>query len=224
MKQDDVFSAGEGDAWYRRNASVLNAHHGHDWILDTLSRLDGRENIRSACEAGCANAWRLARLPEVLPAIERRAGFDLSEEAVRQGRTSDARLDLRVGAVGSPPFDEQFDLVIVSFVLHWVDRALLFKSLAGLDALVRPGGWLAVADFLPDLPSRRRYHHREDVVLHTYKQDYAAAFTASGLYRETSRAVFHHSARDGQLQAAPEGDRAVCVLLHKPQDAYREQS
>lgn len=223
LPQDEVFRHGEGDAWFRRNAASLDAHTGHDWILDGLSRLHGREHIRSACEVGCASAWRLARLPEALPGLARRAGFDLSADAIAHGRSRDASLDLRVGAASAPPFDEQFDLVIVSFVLHWIDRAALSRSLAAIDALVAPNGLLALADFLPDSPCRRRYHHREDVALYTYKQDYAQAFTAMHLYRELSRSVFHHGDTLGALQAVTDGDRAACVLLHKPIDAYPER-
>jgi SAM-dependent methyltransferase len=223
IQQDEVFRSGEGDAWFRRNAASLDAHAGHDWILDSLSRLQGREQIRTVCEVGCASAWRLARLPEVLPHTTRRAGFDLSEDAVRHGRARDPALDLRFGAASAPPFDEQFDLVIVSFVLHWIDRSLFTRSLAAIDALVAPGGFLAVADFLPDSPCRRRYHHRDDVALYTYKQDYAAAFTATNLYREVSRSVFHHGDTQGALQAAADGERASCVLLHKPVNAYPER-
>ncbi len=223
IQQDEIFRTGEGDAWFRRNAASLDAHAGHDWILDTLARLQARERFGTACEVGCASAWRLARLPEVLPAVTRRAGFDLSEDAIRHGRARDGALDLRVGAASEPPFDEQFDLVIVSFVLHWIDRALLTRSLAAIDALVAPGGFLVVADFLPDSPCRRRYHHRDDVALYTYKQDYAAVFTATNLYREVSRSVFHHGDTQGVLQAADDGDRAACVLLHKPVHAYPER-
>lgn len=223
MKQDEVFRIGEGDAWFRRNAANLDAHSGHDPVLDTLSRLQDKEKIHSVCEVGCASAWRLRRLPEVLPAVKRRAGFDLSDEAIQHGRAGDAALELRVGAASAPPFADQFDLVIVSFVLHWIDRALLTQSLAATDALVAPGGMLVLADFLPDTPCRRRYHHRDDVELFTYKQDYAAAFTATNLYREIGRSVFHHSSPSGSLQAVDEGDRAVCVVLHKPLNAYPER-
>ncbi|MDB5801082.1 MAG: hypothetical protein JWL63_2021 [Rhodocyclales bacterium] len=223
IQQDEVFRAGEGDAWFRRNAASLDAHAGHDWVLDTLGRLSGRERITTVCEVGCASAWRLARLPEVLPAATRRAGFDLSADAIEHGRKRDGALELRVGTASEPPFAEQFDLVIVSFILHWIDRSLLTRSLAAIDALVAPGGYLVVADFLPDSPCRRRYHHRDDVALYTYKQDYAAAFKATNLYREISRSVFHHSETRGELRAADDGDRAACVLLHKPLLAYPER-
>jgi SAM-dependent methyltransferase len=221
--QDDVFRGGEGNAWFRRNEISADVDARYDPILEALSRLQSREQIGSACEVGCASAWRLARLPEALPNVSRRAGFDLSEDAIRHGQQRDARLELRVGGASAPPFDEQFDLVIVSFVMHWIDRSLLTKSISAIDALVAPGGYLALSDFLPDSPYRRRYHHRDDVALYTYKQDYAAAFTASHLYREISRSVFHHADARGGLQAADDSNRAACVLLHKPSQAYPER-
>ncbi|GAA5159283.1 class I SAM-dependent methyltransferase [Viridibacterium curvum] len=221
--QDDVFGKSEGDAWFQRNVACLSDVDHPDRMLDILSRLDEREGINSVCEVGCAHGWRLARLPEALPNVQRRAGFDLSAAAIEDGMRRCPELELRVGGASAPPFHEQFDLVIVNFVLHWVDRSLLLKTLAAVDDLVAPGGWLAVGDFLPDSPCRRRYHHRPDVELYTYKQDYSAAFTATGLYREVSRSVHHHADTGHGLQAADAGDRAVCVLLHKPVQAYAEQ-
>ena len=221
--QDDVFSKGEGDAWFERNAKALAAPERHDWVLTNLARLAPAERLRSVCEVGCSNGWRLARLNESLPAVQRRAGFDLSESAIRDGMRMDSTLDLRVGPASAPPFEEQFDLVIVSFVLHWVDRSMLSRSLAAIDALVVPGGVLVVADFLPDSQCRRRYHHRQDVALYTFKQDYAKAFTGMGLYRELQRSTFHHGDAEGKVDDAGSADRAVCVVLHKPEQAYPEQ-
>lgn len=221
--QDEVFGQSEGDAWFHRNVSCLSDVGHADRILDILARLDERDSLNTVCEVGCAHGWRLERLPEVLHSVQRRAGFDLSAAAIAEGMAKCPELELRVGGASEPPFAEQFDLVIVNFVLHWVDRSLLMKTLAAIDGLVATGGWLALGDFLPDGPCRRRYHHRNDVDLYTYKQDYAAAFTASGLYREVSRSVYHHADTGKGLQAADALDRAVCVLLHKPVQAYAEQ-
>ena len=108
---------------------------------------------------------------------------------------------------------ETFDVVIVSFVLTWVARPRLAASIAGIDALVRPGGALVLADFLPDAPCARPYHHRTDVEIYTFKQDYTACFTDLGTYAEVEREVFSHDGATS-VDIDPQ-DRAMCALLRK---------
>lgn len=221
MDQDQVFSKDEGDHWFERNAAALEAKARSDVALRMLSLLDPAYSgeIRSICDVGCANGWRLPGLAAALPNVTRLCGFDASAAAVAAGRARAADLDLRQGLIDAPPFNESFDLVIASFVLHWIDRDRLMTSLARIDGLVRPGGALIVMDFLPDAPCARRYHHRSDIELFTFKQDYPACFTASGRYRELARITFNHdSPIPGAVAPAPSQERAVCTWLHKAGD------
>jgi hypothetical protein len=79
------------------------------------------------------------------------------------------------------------------------------------------GGFVIVGDFLPDFPTRRRYHHRPDEQVFTYKQDYAALFTTTSLYSMVSRATFDHDA-PGKL---PDGrSRGAVSLLAKSLDGF----
>lgn len=222
--QDQIFLTNEGDAWYRRNAAALTAADRPDAILGMVAGLasDWRTSMASVCEVGCASGWRLPRLARHLPGVKRLAGFDASAAAIAEGRRLWPELHLEVGLAHSPPFSGIFDLVVVSFVLHWVDRNNLATTIAAIDRLVSPGGCLVIADFLPARPMRRIYHHRRDVALFTYKQDYAAAFLGLGLYRELARTTYPHE--HGGRGSAPcaDQDRAACVILHKPEDAYHE--
>lgn len=210
--QTDAFSRDEGDNWFRRNQAALSETH-NDRVIDMALRWSEHTPVRSVCELGCANGWRLAALADALPSLERLAGSDLSAAAIEDGKVRWPELDLRIGSLDFPAFDEQFDLVIVSFVLHWVARPRLAASTAAIDGLVRPGGALILADFLPDAPCARPYHHRTDVEIYTYKQDYTECFMGLGTYAERDREVFSHSGAP-----APEidpQDRAVCALLRK---------
>mgnify|MGYP001081664890 CR=1 FL=1 len=85
-----------------------------------------------------------------------------------------------------------FRLAILSFVLHWVDREALLRVAAEVDALVEDGGYLIVSDFLPDCPTKVPYHHAKGAEIFTYKQDYAALFEATCVYRRVSGIVFDH--------------------------------
>lgn len=222
IDQNLIFQKGEGDAWFRRNASTLGTFSKADPAQLLLGQLDlSRQGmISSVCDIGCANGWRLSQIREGLPNVRRLCGFDVSEAAVANGLSHSSGLDLRVGGIDEPPFAEQFDLVIVSFVLHWVDRQRLARAIASVDSLVAPNGLLLISDFYPDRPCARRYHHRRDVELYTYKQDYVGSFTALGLYRELSRLTFSHDQSGLLVGPAADQDRAVCALLHKHPDAY----
>jgi len=210
VDQTDVFRADEGDNWFRRNAASLGAHE--EVAVELLARWNEREPVRSVCELGCSNGWRLAAIAEGFPAIERLAGSDLSQAAIDDGRRRWPALELAVGSLDAPQLHGAFDAVIVSFVFHWVARDRLAASVDAVDGLLRHGGALIIADFLPDRPCARPYHHRTDVEIYTYKQDYADRFTALGRYTEVEREIFSHSGVAGPID---EQDRAMCALLQK---------
>ena len=167
--QQDVFLESEGDAWFARNAAALEAKASIDVPLRLIAQLQPDDPITSVLELGCANGWRLGHL-----AAERGircVGVDPSEHALADGRTRFPSLELLHGTLADPPVDERFDLVIVNFVLCWVDRADLFSAYAAMDSLVRDGGHLIVGDFLPDHPQRRAYEHVSASDVFTYKQE-----------------------------------------------------
>lgn len=218
--QDGVFLAGEGDAWYRRNAALLSEHR-RDPVIAVLAVLDRREDIASVCDLGCADGWRLAALQPLLPAATRLAGVDPGAQAVAAGRARWPGLELAVGTLAEHPVAGPFDLVLVCGVFCWVDRAALAASVAAVDRLVCPGGLLVVADFAAEAPTRRPYHHRRDVALFTHKQDHPALFRALGTYRQTFSMEWNHAEppADGVVPTAlvPDGERwGVSVLVKAP--------
>lgn len=214
--QTEIFSRDEGDHWFARNRRALGAAPD-DHVTTAARRWSERNPIRSVCELGCANGWRLAALREALPDVERLAGCDVGGTAIADGLRRWTGLELTVGSLDQPNVQGQFDLVIVSFVFHWVARERLARSVAGVDALVRHGGALILADFLPDRPCARAYHHRADVEILTYKQDYARCFTGLGIYEEVERTVFAHS---GSGDSIDPQDRAAWFLLRKKLGNY----
>ncbi len=216
VEQDNIFATSEGDAWFRRNRAGLTANRS-DPLLELIQLLPQgrREGIRSVCDVGCSNADRLSRFSVALPNCSRVAGFDASAEATADGTAAHPDFELHHGLADDPPLSGPFDMVIVNFVLHWVDRRRLSRAVAAIDGLVGEGGFLLISDFLPDRPCARRYHHREDVALYTYKQDYPAVFGALGLYRELARTVFAHEAPGGGLAPSHDQNRACAAILQK---------
>ena len=217
QEQDVIFKQSEGNAWFHRNAERLDDSNRPDVVRDMLNLLSPkrRASIGSVCDVGCSAGGRLDRLRTLLGPDTRLCGFDASDDAIATGTKSYPNLDLRPGLADAPPFTERFDLVIVSFVLHWIDRRRIAAAIAAVDHLVSEGGLLIISDFLPDHPCARRYHHRDDVELFTYKQDYSPAFTANGRYLEIARHVFPHDCESHYVDVSEDQNRAMCAILAK---------
>jgi SAM-dependent methyltransferase len=218
VAQSAIFKTSEGNRWFARNREALLTPRRF-WPLELLSR----RSIKPArvLEIGASFGWGLELFRKKYGA--RCVAVEPSRQAVAFGRKRFPRITFRRGLMHTLPVKrgEMFDLVIVAFVFHWVDRPLLLASVSELDRVLADGGHLIIADFLPDQPAKRPYHHLPGKSVFTYKQDYAAFFTASALYREEERVTFHHQTlkSGGRI---PGNERAVCVLLKK-QPVYRDE-
>lgn len=211
MLQDEVFVQSEGDRWFDRNRAAL---HGFDPSADLPVRLLELYGLRplSVLEVGAANGARLAAIHRITGA--RTLAVEPSAQAIRDGRSHFPSVTFVRGTADSVPLKDRYDLVIVNFVFHWIDRLTLLRSVAEVDRLVRDGGFLIVGDFQPANRLSVRYHHRTDHAVHTYKQNYAELFLAAGLYHPVALLTAHHS--DKKLDAeAPEGERVGAWLLRK---------
>ena len=187
--QDDVFKASEGDCYYTRNRTALAVWNPSD---DLLLRLLDTYNLqpKSAIEIGAADGFRLAE-------IQRRFGarvlaIEPSAEAIEEGRRRHPEVEFRQGVAADLPVQELFDLAIVNFVLHWVDRSTLMKSVAEIDRCIKDGGCLLLGDFLPEALMRTPYTHAPESGMFTYKQNYASIFLNSGLYHRVALLTDDH--------------------------------
>src|SRR6266568_8617721 len=221
MIQDEVFIKSEGNAWFRRNKETLLKQDRADWPIRLISLLRDKDNIHQVLELGCSNGWRLNRLRDLLTGEF--VGVDVSAEAIEDGRKRYSNLNLMMGTVSSVPLKTEFDLVIVNFVLHWVDRRTLAKSVAEIDRLVKNEGYLLIGDFLPDCQERRIYHHRLDEEIFTYKQDYPRLFESLGTYKEIARVTFDHSEPFCDLGFSGSSARCLSSVLRKSLDEYYQK-
>lgn len=218
MIQDNIFFQDEGDKWFYRNREVLNKNRSMDWPLLALEWLGSDFQFKSLIELGCSNGWRLAKLADRMTG--RLVGIDASAHAIENGKACWPTLDLRRGMLCSLPVDETFDVVIVNFVLHWVDRTTLARSIAEIDRVTADNGILLLGDFLPDYCTRRRYHHRPELSMYTYKQDYPAIFESLGIYKTISRFSFDHDRPSSNLSLCRGATRGMVSVLHKSLNNY----
>lgn len=221
MEQDRIFLDNEGNNWFRRNKSALDETDKIDWPFHVLNFIDFKVKIGSVLELGCSNGYRLDKIRSKLLPDCRFVGIDAGAEAIEYGRMKFEGLELFQGLLSDIPLKEEFDLVIVNFVLHWVDRKTLFRSIGEIDRVIKDGGLLVLGDFLPDYQQRRRYHHLPNEHVYTYKQDYAKIFESFGTYRELARFTFNHDNVSGYtLEPALSSERGFCSLLHKSHESY----
>lgn len=213
MQQDARFSLTEGDAYFRRNRPHMTAPAGEQ---DTCLRLLDIYGLRPqrVLEIGASNGYRLAALAERYDC--RAVAVEPSVAAIEDGQARYSAVEFHHGTAAAVPLVGEFDLVIVNFVLHWVDRRNLLRSVAEVDRCLEDGGFLLLGDFAPVGFSRTPYHH--DPGLFTFKQDYAALFRASGLYHPVAMLGGGHG---GGLDAtAGEQDRVATWLLRKSLESH----
>lgn len=217
MNQSAIFLEGEGDNYFLRNKSALEAKTLASeiaWLGQALSPF--RDKIENVLEIGCSNGAKLEQICSLLGA--KGHGIDPSTQAVDEGnhRLSESEIRLQVGTASRLPFEKQsFDFVYFGFCLYLLDRQDLFAAVAEADRVLKFGGFLAITDFDPIHRHKRPYRHKDGVF--SFKQDYAKMFTESGLYYLVSKNSFSH--RQEYFDA--DGDERVSTtLLFKEVDAY----
>ncbi len=199
MNQNDIFTAGEADAYTARNAKH-NAKYRIDDDIVAQCIDDHVPNPRRILDLGCSSGERLSALSDRHGAFG--VGVDASKKAIDAAMARDRRSFWFVGDWTDPDF-EGYDLVITSYVWHWVDRALLTRALLAVDKAVATGGYLIINDFysIADVP----YAHAEGVM--TYKRHYPEMFLATGLYEQVLFRPY--------LYSKESSDPCVCAVLRK---------
>jgi SAM-dependent methyltransferase len=207
MSQRDAFLDGEGDAWFRRNEPPPG-NQPPMWAVAPL--VDHIDDTSAVLEIGCSDGRNLAWLRDQTGCSA--AGVDPSGVAIATGLDRHPELDLRVGTADALPFEQRFDLVLLGFCLYLCDREDLPRIVAEVDRVLESGGRLAIIDFDPPSPRRRRYRHREGVS--SYKMDHMAIFTAFPNYTEASKIAGSH---EGQGWVADPGERiALSIAVKEP--------
>ena len=157
----------------------------HPLVDVTLDRVDG-EDLKVIVLGGGTG-------PEAAEIKRRRAhwnvtNLDVSKEAITEGSAIYPDVVHVARSVTEPDLGShlgEFDVVLVVGLLLWVDRSLLLRAIANVDACVREGGHLGIYDFLPPMPLKVPMHHAPGI--YTYKQDYAAVFRSTCLYESVDR-------------------------------------
>lgn len=224
MIQDKIFELSEADNWFLRNRETLIGKDAEkDLIFTLIKKLKDNNKIEKVLELGCSNGYRLNFLKTTYKNINRAVGMDASQKAVEDG-IKRYNLELYKDTIIDFKYNEQFDMVIVNFVYHWLDRATVLKAIANTDSLVKEGGYLIVGDFLPDFPQKRFYHHLPEEKIYTYKLDYSKVFESLNTYKTIHKTTFDaDSGYDFTIKPVESSSRGCCCILKKHlYDYYKE--
>lgn len=214
MNQDEIFLQSEGDRWLARNkAAISNPEYSvHDHVIQMMTMMNLAP--RYVLEIGASNGWRLNEIARRFGS--RVTAVEPSSDAIKDGEAQFPSVQFLRGAASELPLDAQarFDLVIMNYVFHWIDRSTLLRSVAEIDRVLPDGGFVLIGDFYPSLPQRVRYHHLPDQDVWTYKQNYGDIFTATNLYEVIASYSLDHATRALRSDADSK-DRAQVTLLRK---------
>lgn len=221
LDQHEVFADFEGDRWFARNKQCLCAWDpAHDLPLRLVELY--RLRPRTVIEVGASNGFRMAAVAQRYGA--KTVAVELSDAALRDGQARFPDVQFVQAGADALPVKGPFDLVIVNFVFHWLDRARLLRAVAEIDRVLADRGYLIIGDFAAAHPTRMRYHHLPDHEVYTYKQDYAAVFLASGLYQQVAALTGDHAENTLRSDAADQERIAAWLLRKRLGDLYVEGS
>lgn len=190
--QSQFFLKGEGDAWFKRNFSVIKNTEGVSQDLTCILQhlKSSRFNIGNILEVGCSSAEKLNFLASEFNASG--AGIDPSKMAIEYASNLYPHLDLHVGLASSLPFDpKSFDLVFLAFCLYLIPQEEVELAIMEALRVLRPSGFIALTDFDPGFDTSLPYHHVDG--LFSYKRDYLKIFRSFSNITLVAKHSYSHS-------------------------------
>jgi ubiquinone/menaquinone biosynthesis C-methylase UbiE len=149
---------------------ILNGGWRYDlmgWFVDTflfrgqwrklrqktvnLARLQPGEQV---LDVGCGTGTLALEAARRVRTTGRVVGIDPSQQQIDHARSKATRrklpVDFQIGAIEQLPFpDQTFDVVLSTLMMHHLPTPLKRQGLAEIARVLKPGGRLIIADFIP---------------------------------------------------------------------------
>ena len=186
----NAFVNGEADAYAKRNAGRFCIE---PWFLGMLQTIQ----FRSVIDMGGGDGERVDAIRHGIPGIRRAVSVD-----AKHGQSFDAGELAMVYDCNVEGYNgENVDLIIFSYVLHWMpnaERTLLQR--------MSDAQYILINDFYPPYAIDNPYAHCEGVI--TRKRRYGLICAEAGWIRHIAMEYRYHNEADGEA--------CCCEIWRKP--------
>lgn len=206
--QNAIFLSSEADSYTKRNAEH-NAAYSIDTDIVTSVIKERALTPSSIIDLGCSTGERLSALCDRYGIKSLGVGVDASQMAIDIAEKRSPDLVWQRADWTSFATAFRFDLVILSFAMHWIDRKVLMDALKTIHDLTEVGSYVLINDFDPYHGEAVDciYRHHEGVM--TYKRCHGKMLAATGLYKWETDRMYDYPGTDRWL------DRCSCALLRR---------
>ncbi len=182
------FLENEGNNYFKRNQT----HLGNSETDIILKKIDiEKHNNKIILEIGCSNGWRLNELNKK-NTNNTYIGLEPSLEAINDGKKKFKDINFIHGTMDKIELDDSScDIILIPFVLMYIDRKLLFKCIYEIDRVLKDKGILIITDFYPNFQCKNIYKHLDETYI--YKQSYFNIFISSRNYFLYNLECFTHN-------------------------------
>lgn len=115
--------------------------------LELLGNVKGKKILDFGCGTGIYAKLLTSKGAKV-------KGFDISPEMIKIAKTENPKLDLKIGTGNKIPFDEKFDIVLASLVVHYFSD--WNKMLREIKRVLKKGGIFVFSTGNPVHESREK--------------------------------------------------------------------
>lgn len=150
------------DEWVtRETSSGFQPHRGYDEVLSRVVEAIAPKPGETGLDIGTGTGNLTARL---LPYQVNMCAVDQSNEMLKRCRAKNPGVETKVGTFFAIPYmDQTFDFVVTSYALHHLTDEQKCLALAEFCRVLKPGGRLAIADFM-FVDQQHRTQHLDQLV------------------------------------------------------------
>lgn len=158
---------------YAKSASTSTSYK--NGIFEKHFKFFSNKKIKNILDVGCGNGNFLNNF--LKDKKIQKFGIEPSQNTINLCKKRHKNISFKKASSHNLPFrDNEFNLVIVWSVLHWVDRNLYLQSLGEIIRVTNK--YLMVMDFFPKIEHKTEYKHKSGFF--TFKTDFDKILKSSG--------------------------------------------
>jgi len=162
---------------YAKNSSKSEIYENQ--LFEKHLSFFSNKKISNMLDVGCGNGDFLNNFLKNKKI--KKFGIEPSQNTINLCKRRHKNINFKKASSHNLPFrDNEFNLVIVWSVLHWVDRNLYLQSLGELIRVTNK--YLMVMDFFPKIEHKTKYKHKSGFF--TFKTDFDKILKSSGYLKK----------------------------------------